>query len=245
VTSRTAKKFALIVPTLNEAENIQVVLDRIIQAMSQSSMPWEVLVVDDESSDGTREIVKSYSTRESRVRLVSRQGNRGLAGAITHGWTQTDAALLGVIDADLQHPPELLQHLLNEINNGFDLVIASRYVRPHSMDDWNTARRMFSRLSVLASKLVQRKDLRVKDPLSGYFILHRECIEGLSFQSAGFKLLLEILAKGHVRSVSEVPFKFAPRHGGSSKAGTMTAVHYVRLLWKLSLDEKPSVERDT
>src|SRR5437867_3302201 len=136
------KKLALVVPTFNEAGNIRIVLDRAIEAMSKVSIPWEVLVVDDDSTDGTGRIVSEYAESECRVRLFVRRGQHGLAGAITYGWTQTDAALVGVMDADLQHPPELLPILISEVCNGFDVAIASRYVQPHSMDGWNPARKV-------------------------------------------------------------------------------------------------------
>ena len=89
-------------------------------------------------------------------------------------------------------------------------------------------------MSLLASKPVQKPFLAVKDPMSGFFVLRRICISGLDFQPTGFKLLLEILARGHINSVTEVPFKFAPRHQGKSKANLMTAVHYLSLLWRLT-----------
>jgi dolichol-phosphate mannosyltransferase len=236
--AHTYKKFALVVPTLNEAGNIRTVLDRAIEAMSKVSIPWEILVVDDDSTDGTGRIASEYAESESRVRLFVRRRQHGLAGAISYGWTRTDADLVGVMDADLQHPPELLPLLINEVCNGFDVAIASRYVQPHSIDGWNPARKVLSRLSVLASRPVQRHRLRVKDPLSGFFVLRRECITGLSFQPSGFKLLLEILAKARINSVTEIPFKFGARGCGTSKADAMAAVHYLSLLYKLSFNRK-------
>jgi Glycosyltransferase family 87/Glycosyl transferase family 2 len=173
-----------------------------------------------------------------RVRLVTRHGERGLAGAITYGWSQTNAALLGVMDADLQHPPETLSELIDQVQKCADIAIASRYVLPHSMDGWNPVRKALSRMSVLASVPVQRPEIRVKDPLSGFFVLRRKCIEGLDFQKTGFKLLLEILARGHVATVREIPFRFSPRMYGDSKADWTTGAHYASLLWKLSRDSR-------
>ena len=224
------------IPTLDEGRNISAVIDRTISVLSPITSPWEILVVDDESSDGTAAIVSEYAKSEPRVRVLVRRGERGLAGAITHGWAQSSAGLLGVMDADLQHPPELIPALINEISNGADIAIASRYIRPHSMDNWNPLRRLISRLGVLASKPVQRAALSVKDPLSGFFVVRRKCADGLTFQQSGFKLLLEILAKGRIDSVSEVPFDFAVRQNGQSKAGLMTAVHYLILLFRLLRD---------
>jgi dolichol-phosphate mannosyltransferase len=239
----TYSKFALVIPTLNEAGNIKKVLERAVAALSQAPMRWEILVVDDGSTDGTDQIVTQYSESEGRVRLIVRRGQRGLAGAITYGWTQTDADLIGVMDADLQHPPEMLPTLISEVCAGSDIAIASRYVQPHSMDDWNRTRRALSRLSVLASRPVQKRELKVHDPMTGFFVLRRDCIDGLNFQSAGFKLLLEILAKGRICSASEIAFKFGVRSDGRSKANGMTAVHYLLLLWKLALNGKSRIEK--
>jgi dolichol-phosphate mannosyltransferase len=230
---RRFHQFALIIPTLNEAGNITSVLDRAVSALSHVETPWEILVVDDESSDGTAQAVERYGESEPRVRLVTRAGQRGLAGAITYGWAQTDADLIGVMDADLQHPPEVLPLLLDEISKGRDLAIASRYITNGSTENWSRARQFLSRLAVLTSSPVQRQTTKIKDPMSGFFILRRECIAELEFQPTGFKLLLEILARGKVGSVAEVPFKFASRHSGASKANAMTGVHYFVLLYKL------------
>ena len=227
-------QFALVVPTLNEAGNVEQLLGRLVAALSPSSVAWEILVVDDQSSDGTPDIVKQFAQSESRVRLLVRAGQRGLAGAIAYGWAHTDADLLGVIDADLQHPPELLPTLLSKVVDGCDIAIASRYVQPHSIDGWSPIRAAISRMGLLTSKPVQKPALEVKDPMSGYFVLRQKCISGLDFQPTGFKLLLEILARGDINSVTEVPFKFAPRHQGKSKANLMTAVHYLSLLWRLT-----------
>jgi dolichol-phosphate mannosyltransferase len=232
----TYKKFALVVPTLNEAANIVNVLDRAHAALSKISLPWEILVVDDESKDGTQELVRRSSETHPGIRLVERRAQKGLAGAITYGWQHADADILGVMDADLQHPPELLPELVNRVCQGSDVAIASRYLDADSMKGWSLPRRLISRLSILASKPVQRSGLRVRDPMSGFFVLRRKCIEGIQFQSEGFKLLLEILSKGHIRSVAEIPFRFGTRVGGQSKANGMTAVYYFSLLCTLSRD---------
>lgn len=231
----SSARFALVIPTLNEAGNIGEVLQRVNEVLSEANCSWEIVVVDDCSSDGTRDIVEQFARTTSKVRLVVRKEERGLAGAITHGWSRTNAEFLGVIDADLQHPPEVLIDLLKQVCGGADIAIASRYVRSGSMDGWNAIRKLLSRLSVLASIPVQRAEIQVKDPLSGFFVVRRECVERLSFQKTGFKLLLEILAKGRIRSVVEVPFRFGFRKAGTSKANAMTGVHYMSLLLRLSL----------
>jgi dolichol-phosphate mannosyltransferase len=230
--------FALVIPTLNEAENIGTILDRAYAALEASQTSWQILVVDDDSTDGTPAIVAEYSRSHDRVRLVTRRGERGLAGAIAYGWSQTNAALLGVMDADLQHPPEMLPALINEVRRDADIAIASRYLRPGSVDGWNPIRKTLSRISAWASVPVQRPQIRVKDSLSGFFVLRRKCIEGLDFQKTGFKLLLEILARGHVATAREIPFRFSPRMYGDSKADWTTGAHYAFLLWRLSRDSR-------
>ena len=227
-------KLGLVIPTLNEAGNIPVLLNRIHQSLSTVGIDYEILVVDDNSQDGTADVVNQCAEKDSRVRLFVRKGARGLAGAVIHGWEHTDADLLGVIDADLQHPPEVLPSLLEPVLADADIAIASRYAHGNGVGEWNKFRLFVSRAGILATAPLQRKDLRVKDPLSGFFIVRRECIEGLELQPEGFKILLEILVKGRIRKVVEVPFQFGNRHAGKSKADFKVALQYFSLLGKLS-----------
>ena len=227
-------KLGLVVPTLNEAGNIPVLLDRIRESLTSTRIGYEILVVDDDSQDGTANLVKEYAKQDARVRLFVRKGARGLAGAVIHGWKHSDADLLGVIDANLQHPPEVLPSLIAPVLNGADITIASRYASGNGVSEWNKFRLFVSRAGTLATAPLQRKDLRVKDPLSGFFIVRRECIDGLELQPEGFKILLEILVKGRIRKAIEVPFEFGNRHAGKSKADFKVALQYFTLLGKLS-----------
>jgi dolichol-phosphate mannosyltransferase len=229
------EKFALVVPTLNEAGNIERLLNEASESLRPLGVPYEIIVVDDNSTDDTPHIVLAYSQRDPHVRLLSRRGEKGLAGAVNHGWTHTDAELLGVIDADLQHPPSLLPGLLGAIVQN-DIAIASRYSAKAGVKGWNPIRIAISRATTLATLPFQRKGIRVKDPMSGFFIVRRNTIEGLEFETKGFKLLLEILVRGRIRSATEIPFQFGLRHAGKSKAGTGVALHFLQLLGKLSRD---------
>jgi dolichol-phosphate mannosyltransferase len=229
-------RFALVVPTLNEAGNIDRVLGEVTAALSGTQYEYEIVVVDDGSTDGTVEQVRDWSERDARIRLISRAGERGLAGAVLYGWSQSQANLLGVIDADLQHPPQLLPELLKAAEQG-DIAIASRYAQNHGTKGWNPLRAAVSRMSTLAaSPLIHKKSLQVTDPMSGFFIIHRRCIEGLIFQTTGFKLLLEILVRGRIRTAREVPYHFGLRRAGRSKANATVAFHYLHLLGRLSRD---------
>jgi dolichol-phosphate mannosyltransferase len=227
------QKLALIIPTLREAGNIRGVLDHTRSVLDPLGIRYEILVVDDDSSDGTGEIVSAIAREDSRVRLIVRKGAKGVAGATLLGWQNTDAVILGAMDADLQHPPELLPVLISAILAGHDAAIGSRYADGGSLGDWNPARKLLSAAALWVALPVQRKQIRAKDPTSGFFLVRRECLDQIQFQRSGFKLLLEILVRGRVRSIKEVPFAFRSRNLGASKATFQVACEYAGLLAKL------------
>jgi dolichol-phosphate mannosyltransferase len=229
----TPEKLALTIPTLREAENISGLLDHVRAILDPLGIPYEILVVDDDSRDGTEEIVSAIARQDPRVRLLVRHGERGLSGAILYGWQNTDASILGVMDADLQHPPELLPALVGSIRAGHDLVIGSRYVDGGRLGDWNPVRKFLSAAAVWATWPIQRAGLFAKDPMSGFFMVRRECVETVPFQRSGFKLLLEILVRGRIRSLEEIPLAFGLRYRGASKASAKVAIDYGRLLIRL------------
>jgi dolichol-phosphate mannosyltransferase len=227
------EKLALAIPTLREAENIAGLLPRILSLLDPLGIPYEILVVDDDSRDGTEELVSAIAQGNPHVRLLIRKGERGLSGAILHGWQHSDGAILGVMDADLQHPPELLPKLISAIRNGRDIVIGSRYTPGGGLGDWNPVRKLLSAAAVWVTWPLQKPGLRAKDPMSGFFMVRRRCLEQIPFQRAGFKLLLEILVRGRFQSLEEIPFVFAQRYRGASKANFKVAWDYARLLARL------------
>lgn len=224
---------ALIIPTLREAKNIQPLLCRIRTALDACDVAYEVIVVDDDSGDGIEEAVGEIASADPRIRLIVRRGERGLAGAVLRGWAETDAAFLAVMDADLQHPPEMLPGLWAELEAGADLVVGSRYAAGGSLCGWTPLRQMISRIAVCMTLPVQRSGIRAYDPMSGFFMVRRRCVDGLELQQSGFKILLEILARGEIRSVVEVPFTFGRRQAGASKASIRVALDYAALLIRL------------
>jgi len=229
----TSPQLTMVIPTLREAQTIRTLLERVRGSLDPLGIPFEVLVVDDDSRDGTDSIVAAIAERDPRVRWLLRKGERGLSGAIAYGWRHSRAEILGVIDADLQHPPELLADLWKAIQTGADMAVASRYAFSGEIENWSYFRKLLSRLAISPAMPLLKPAVRVHDPMSGFFLVRRRCIEALTLQPQGFKILLEILVRGNVRSVREVPFAFGTRQGGASKASLKVGVDYLRLLAKL------------
>lgn len=127
----------------------------------------------------------------------------------------------------------MLPKLLSAIQGGRDLVIGSRYTPGGDLGKWNPARKLLSAAAVWVTWPLQRSRLRAKDPMSGFFLVRRSCLDQVPFQQSGFKLLLEVLVRGHIRSVEEIPFAFGLRYRGASKANFKVAVDYARLLARL------------
>ena len=223
-------RLTLVIPTLHEVESLRILLNRVTAALEKQSLPFNILVVDDDSRDGTEEFVSSIALIDPRIRLLVRKGKRGLSGAILHGWRHCDASVVGVMDADLQHPPELLPALVDAIRNGNDIAIGSRYIRGGRVDNWNPLRRLLSAAAVWVTWPLQRCCIKARDPMSGFFLVRRECVEKVELRSTGFKLLLEILVRGRIESVREVPIAFGRRAAGKSKANVRVAWEYFRLL---------------
>lgn len=227
------EKLALVIPTLCEAENIGQVIQNVRSVIHPLGIPYEIVVVDDDSQDGTGDVVARIAREDEHVRLLVRKGQRGLSGAVLHGWQNTDATILGVMDADLQHPPELLPKLIEAVYGGRDLAIGSRYTKGGELGNWNSVRRLLSAAAVWATLPIQRKSLRVKDPMSGFFMVRRQCLAGIPFQRTGFKLLLEILVRARFSSVEEIPISFGRRCRGASKANLKVGRDYAQLLTRL------------
>lgn len=221
------------IPTLCEAENIAAVIDNVRSVIHPLGIPYEIVVVDDDSQDGTGDIVAAIARQDAHVRLLVRKGQRGLSGAVLHGWRNTDATILGVMDADLQHPSELLPKLIGAVVGGRDLAVGSRYIKGGELGNWNPVRKLLSAAAVWVTWPIQQRSIRVKDPMSGFFMVRRRCLAGIPFQTSGFKLLLEVLVRARLTSVEEIPISFGRRFYGVSKANFRVGRDYAQLLARL------------
>jgi dolichol-phosphate mannosyltransferase len=213
--------FSLVVPTYNERFNIGPLIGRIEEALKQKPFDFEIIVVDDNSPDETWRRAQEMAREDSHLQVIRREGSRGLATAVVEGWKAAKGEILGVMDADMQHPPELLPDLLDPILMGrADIVIGSRHVSGGSVGKWNLPRRSVSRgASAIAFMMLPQILRPVRDPMSGFFLVKRVVIDLALLRPTGYKILLEILAKGKYRRVVEVPYVFEERKNGKSKLG--------------------------
>jgi dolichol-phosphate mannosyltransferase len=228
---------SVVVPTFNERDNVTTLYRRLEAAFGAT--PWEVVFVDDNSPDGTWEVVRDLAQRDPRVRCIRRIGRRGLSGACIEGILAASAPYAAVIDADLQHDETQLPKMLALLQGGqAELVVGSRYVEGGSADSFNKQR---AGASALATEVAKRAlGVKVADPMSGFFMIRRDKFEQLAPQlsTQGFKILLDIIAtaRGELRTV-EVPFTFGSRLHGESKLDSMVALDFLGLvLAKLTHD---------
>ncbi|HET9692382.1 MAG TPA: glycosyltransferase [Acidimicrobiales bacterium] len=234
---------SVIVPTRHEAATVPLLTDRATAALRARAIDGQVVFVDD-SDDATPEVLGEISASRPEVAVLHRQPAQrrgGLAGAVFAGFAASDAPVLAVMDGDLQHPPEVLGDLLDPVLTGVaDIAVASRFVGGGS--DAGLAgplRRTVSRAAAGAARSALPRVRGVHDPLSGFFALRREVVDGVDLAADGFKILLEVLAKGHWQRVVEVPFTFEARPAGASKASLAVGRQFVSQLVRLAATPAP------
>jgi dolichol-phosphate mannosyltransferase len=225
-----AAELAIVVPTLNERPNIAPLLERLRDTLT--GVAYEVIFVDDDSTDGTPEAVRAISRTAPNVRLIQRIGRRGLASACIEGMLATSAPYVAVMDADLQHDESVLPQMWEKIRSGeFDLVIGSRHASGGSMGEFSRGRVALSNLGLRVSRLVSKHDLG--DPMSGFFVVTREFIDRVVRRTTGvgFKILLDMVASSPTPvRFAEVPFTFRNRQLGQSKLDMNVGLEYLFLV---------------
>jgi dolichol-phosphate mannosyltransferase len=235
--SVVAPQLSVIVPTFNERDNVTTLYRRLEATFA--GIAWEVVFVDDNSPDGTWDVVRGLAQADTRVRCIRRIGRRGLSGACIEGILAASAPYAAVIDADLQHDETQLPKMLAVLQSGeFDLVVGSRYIEGGSADSFDKQRAGASQLATEVAKRVLR--VKIADPMSGFFMIRRDRFEQLAPQlsTQGFKILLDIVATAHGElRVKEIPFTFGTRLHGESKLDSMVALDFLGLvLAKLTHD---------
>ncbi|WP_350054860.1 glycosyltransferase family 2 protein [Pelagibacterium sp.] len=225
---------SVIVPTFNERDNIAPLIEKLEAALAGTS--FEVIIVDDNSPDGTADLAKQIATQKSHVRCIHRIGRRGLSSACIEGMASSAAEFVAVIDADHQHDEAILPQMLQEARHGADIVVGSRYIgEGSSQDGFSASRQKGSELATRLSGVLTGKAL--SDPMSGFFLLRRslfnEIVPRLSRE--GFKILLDIIATGNRQLkrklvITEVPYTFRPRFAGESKMSALVVAQFLGLI---------------
>lgn len=229
---------SLVVPTYNERQNVETLVERAGTALASTGEKFELIIVDDDSPDGTAGEVRRLQATRPWLKLLERENARDLSTAVVAGWRTSRGDVLGCMDADLQHPPEMLPKLVEHLRtSGADIVVASRHVRGGGVSAWSLTRRLISRTATLLATFILPGTLgEVRDPMSGFFLLRRQVLRGAALNPTGYKILLEVLAKGDYTRVEEVPFVFQERAQGGSKIGSSTVLKYLVHLVRISLE---------
>ena len=226
-----APELCVVLPSYNERENVPVLVARLATVLA--GIAWEAVFVDDNSPDGTADVIRALAQADPRVRCLKRIGRRGLSSACIEGILSTSAPYIAVMDADLQHDEALLPQMLQCLRQGpEDLVIASRYTGSGRSDGLSSQnRKRLSRAGVRLARLVT--GIEISDPVSGFFMLRREVVDTVAprLSGVGTKILIDILTSAPRKlTVVELPYRFTSRHAGTSKLDALVAIEYAMLL---------------
>jgi len=232
LTESKGSKLSVIIPTYNERENLPLLVDELSSILSES-MAHEIVVVDDNSPDGTGQVADDLGKKNCNVRVVHRPAKMGLASAVIDGLKGSHGDSVVVLDADLQHSPKLLETLFNEITNGADLAIASRYIDGGGINRCDPWRKIVSKGATFLTRTLLPHIRIIRDPLSGYFMFKRSIIVETQLSGMGWKILLEILVKGKCKRIVEVPYVLEPRLTGKSKLKLKDYVAFLTIIFKL------------
>ena len=214
------------VPTFNERERLPELVRAIFATYDAGGIDGQLVIVDDNSPDGTGDVADELA-RSFPIKVVHRAGKLGLGTAVIEGFDAAEAEIVGVIDADLSHPPDLVPRMLSILQReNADIVIGSRYIPGGGTRNWEMSRVLMSRFACLLA----RQLTPVRDPTSGFFLMRRERARGVTISAGGFKICLELLIRSEPKLVIEVPYVFVGRTVGESKMNWKEAAGYLRQL---------------
>ena len=207
-------KFSIVIPTYNEADGIERLLTSLNVLFEREHLDGEIIVVDDNSPDGTGDIVERLSATH-QVRCLHRPGKLGLSSGVIDGWkfARADSEVVGAMDADFSHDITILPRMVKALEEGAQLSIGSRYVAGGGIEDWPWKRKVTSQIACLMAQPLTK----VRDITSGYFLVRRDAIAGVSLDPIGFKIGLEVIAKARYKKFVEIPYVFTDRIAGESK----------------------------
>ena len=224
-------KFSMVVPTYNEAGGIEQLIATLDAVFKRNALDGEIVVVDDNSPDGTGAIVDRLADRYP-VRCLHRPGKMGLSSGVIDGWNfaRPESEALGAMDGDFSHDPQIIPALVRALEGGeYGLAIGSRYVAGGGIRNWPLRRRITSLVAIALAKPLTR----VNDVTSGYFLVKREALDGVDLDPIGFKIGLEVIAKAHYGRATEIPYVFQDRTSGQSKLNSGEITNYLRQLRRI------------
>jgi dolichol-phosphate mannosyltransferase len=218
-----APSLSIVVPTYNERDRLPDLVEAVFSAYRAEGLAGELIVVDDNSPDGTGALADDLA-KWHRIQVIHRAGKLGLGTAVIEGFSASRAPIVGVIDADMSHPPHLLPRMLAAMKQEpADVAVASRYVAGGGTHGWPLPRLIMSRLACLMAAGLTP----VRDATSGFFLIRRDLARGVRISAGGFKICLELLVRGRPASVIEVPYVFEGRTAGESKMNLKEAAGYL------------------
>jgi dolichol-phosphate mannosyltransferase len=222
-----------VIPTFNERDNIFKIAELISKVLLKTD--YEIIFVDD-STDDTPIIMEKLAKEDPHVRYEHRFNERGLGTAVVRGFELAAGDIITVMDADLQHPPEMLVPMIAEIVSGADIVIPSRFIPGGDDGGLNIVRKLISATARYMGKFMLKALRSINDPTSGYFMFRRRVIEGVDLKPIGWKILIEVLARGNYDLVTEIPYRFHARAAGESKMSLREQWNYMSHLAGLVKD---------
>jgi dolichol-phosphate mannosyltransferase len=213
----------VIIPTYNERDRLTELVNAIFVAAYASKVNLELVIVDDNSPDGTGQLADELA-RTYPIRVVHRAGKLGLGTAVVAGFGVASAEILGVMDADFSHPPALVPKMLAVFRaTDADVLVASRYIPGGSTPNWPFKRRLLSRIGCLLARGLSP----IRDAASGFFLIRKDIASGVRIQAGGFKICIELITRGSPRRLVEVPYRFDDRELGESKMSMREASGYL------------------
>jgi dolichol-phosphate mannosyltransferase len=227
----TQLKFTIVVPTYKEAGGIERLIVTLADVFKRNTLDGEIVVVDDNSPDGTGDIVERLASEGYPVRCLHRAGKMGLSSGVIEGWkfARPDSEALGAMDADFSHDANAIPAMVSALTDGYDLAIGSRYVKGGGIEDWPLQRKITSLVAIALAKPLTP----VRDITSGYFLVRRRSLEGVELDPIGFKIGLEVIAKARYKRAIEVPYVFTDRVAGTSKLNGNEIGNYLRQLVRI------------
>ena len=231
MTSTSRADLTVVIPTYNERDRLAELIGRLFESAAAHRVALEVVVVDDNSPDGTGQIADDLA-RSHRMQVIHRAGKLGLGTAVVAGFGAATSDIVGVMDADFSHPPSLLPKMFAVFQStGADVLVASRYIPGGSTPSWPFKRRLLSRTACLLARPLSP----IRDAASGFFLIRRTIAQQVTIKAGGFKICLELIVRGWPTKLVEIPYQFDDRELGESKMSTREAAGYLFQLKDLYL----------